>query len=305
MSRQFNRRGPVQTQQRKPFCKVCCDAGKCEEEYTSHNVRDRDGNTTCITLLNQECRFCFRAGHTVKFCPVLKEREKEKEKYAKECARVERVREAEMLLKKKPVPVAKSGGGAFAALADDSDSDEGSPRAQKEGVEKMMAPAGIKYDEMTPSAQAFWGRLATHPDATAYEKGQAYFEKVDMGLTMEFPGAARFLRANGTSIGAVMLNTKQEKPKPKTQEEEFPALSSNVTLRPHQKSFAYGETSFAAKLFAAVTAPKPQAVKPTAVVAQRDAWSDDEDTPAPLPVQSKSFKRILNWADCESDSDDE
>jgi hypothetical protein len=145
--------------------------------------------------------------------------------------------------------------------------------------------------------------LATYPDASAYEKGQAYFEKVDMGLTMEFPGAARFLRANGTSIGAVMLNTNQEKPK--TQEEEFPALSSNVTLRPHQKSFAYGETSFAAKLFAAVTAPKPQAVKPTAVVAQRDAWSDDEDTPVPLPVQSKPFKRILNWADCESDSDDE
>jgi len=205
-------------------------------------------------------------------------------------------------VKKKPVPVAKSGGGgAFAALADDSDSDEGSPRAQKESV---LALTGVKYDETTPSAQAFWGRLATHPDASAYEKGQAYFERVDIGLTMEFPGAARFLRANGTSIGAVMLNTKQEKPK--TQEEEFPALSSNVTLRPHQKSFAAEGASFAATL----QKPKPQVqtkqVKVVVPVAQRDAWSDDEDAPAPVPVQSKPvFKRILNWADCDSDSDDE
>jgi protein nanos 1 len=325
MSRnQSNRRGP-NSSEKKPFCKVCCDAGKSEKQYTSHFVKDRDGKVTCPTLLGQECRYCFRAGHTVKFCPVLKEREQEKEKYAKKCARADRERvvlemvqaETRSLLKEK-APLC---GGAFAALAadSDSDSDEGSPRLEqrkeKNLVEKMMSPAGIKYDEMTPSAQAFWGRLATQKDASAYEKGQAYFEKVDMGLTMEFPGAARFLRANGTSIGAVMLNTKYAKPK--TQEEEFPALSSNVTLRPHQKSFAYGETSFAAKLFAAVTAPKPvmQPKKAAVVVpvVQRDAWSDDEDSvaevakivsvmaaaPAPAPL-----KRILNWADAES-SDDE
>ena len=313
MSRnQSSRRGPnSQKVEKKPFCKVCCDAGKSEKDYTSHFVKDRDGKVTCPTLLGQECRYCFQPGHTVKFCEVLKKREQEKEKYAKECARADKAKLLQDTLmrvtqaletKVAEEKAAPRCGGSFAALADDSDSDEDSPRAQKEGVlaqQKMM----------TPSLQQFGRCLATYPDASAYEKGQAYFEKVDMGLTMEFPGAARFLRANGTSIGAVMLNTNQEKPKPKpkpkTQEEEFPALSSNVTLRPHQKSFAYGETSFAAKLFAAVTAPKPQAVKPTAVVAQRDAWSDDEDTPAPLPVQSKPFKRILNWADCESDSDDE
>ena len=314
MSRnQSNRRGPNNEKvKRKTFCKVCCDAGKSEKDYTSHFVKDRDGKVTCPTLLSQECRYCFQPGHTVKFCEVLKKREQEKEKYAKECARVERVREAEMLLKKKPVPVAKSGGGgAFAALADDSDSDEGSPRAQKEIVEKMMAlPAlqGVKYDEMTPSAQAFWGRLATQTDASAYEKGQAYFEKVDMGLTMEYPGFAKFCRANGTSVGAVMLNTKQEKPKPKTQEEEFPALSSNVTLRPHQKSFAAEGSSFAAKLLAPKPEPKvvPAFVQVSQLEArQRDAWSDDEDAPAVVKPVVKPFKKIVNWADCDSDSDDE
>jgi len=317
MSRQFNRRGS-NASEKKTFCKVCCDAGKSEKEYTSHFVKDRDGKVTCPTLLGQECRYCFQAGHTVKFCPVLKEREQEKEKYAKKCARADKERvvlemvkaEARSLLKEK-APLC---GGAFAALAADSDSDEGSPRLEQQKeknlVEKMMSPVGIKYDEMTPSAQAFWGRLATQKDASAYEKGQAYFERVDIGLTMEFPGAARFLRANGTSIGAVMLNTKQEKPK--TQEEEFPALSganvSNVTLRPHQQHFAAEGASFAATLQkpkpqpkAAVQQKQLQVVVP---VVQRDAWSDDEDTPAPLPVQSNPFKRILNWADAES-SDDE
>jgi hypothetical protein len=262
---------------KKPFCKVCCDAGKSEKEYTSHFVKDRGGEVTCPTLLSQECRYCFQPGHTVKFCAVLKKREQEKEQYAKACAREERVKIAEEKKKPAPAPVANSRGGAFAALADDSDSDEGSPRAQKE--------------------------------AEAYKKGQAYFEHVDLALTMEFPGAARFCRANGLSIGAVMLNT--EKPKPKTQEEEFPELSSNVTLRPHQKSFADEGSSFAAKL----AAPKPKAavqLKQVAVVSKRDAWSDDEDsTPAvaaaaaaPFPFKSFTFKKITNWADCES-SDDE
>ena len=227
----------------------------------------------CPTLLSQECRYCFQPGHTVKFCTVLKMREQEKEKYAKECARTERVKIAKEK-KPAPAPVANSRGGAFAALADDSDSDEGSPRAQKA--------------------------------SEAYKKGQAYFEHVDLALTMEFPGAARFCRANGLSIGAVMLNT--EKPKPKTHEEEFPSLSANVTLRPHQKSFADEGTSFAATL--QKPKPQPKAVMQAAVVVKRDAWSDDKDsTPAaasvaPVPFKSFTFKKITNWADCES-SDDE
>jgi len=57
------------------FCKVCQDAGKSESEYTSHNVReskDPKSKTLCPTLLSQECRHCFRKGHTVKYCSILK-----------------------------------------------------------------------------------------------------------------------------------------------------------------------------------------------------------------------------------------
>jgi len=63
------------SQQSKPvyktFCKVCQDAGKTDKEYTSHNVRDRSGKTTCPTLLALECRNCYKKGHTVKYCKLL------------------------------------------------------------------------------------------------------------------------------------------------------------------------------------------------------------------------------------------
>jgi hypothetical protein len=62
----------------KKFCKVCQDAGKLESEYTSHNVReskDPKSKTLCPTLLAQECRHCFRKGHTVKYCSILKKQQ--------------------------------------------------------------------------------------------------------------------------------------------------------------------------------------------------------------------------------------
>jgi len=64
---------------KKPYCKVCHDAGKPESEYTNHWVKDLNGKTTCPTLLNTECRYCFKRGHTTKFCSVLAKNNKEKE----------------------------------------------------------------------------------------------------------------------------------------------------------------------------------------------------------------------------------
>ena len=70
---------------KKPYCKVCHDAGKQESEYTSHYVRtlpDRNGNTvvTCPTLLSIECRFCFQKGHTIKFCQILLSKKKNEDR---------------------------------------------------------------------------------------------------------------------------------------------------------------------------------------------------------------------------------
>lgn len=79
-SKLFNTSEPAPAKQQqsskpafKTFCKVCQDAGKLEQEFTNHNVRDRTGKTVCPTLLAQECRNCFKRGHTVKYCSLLKE----------------------------------------------------------------------------------------------------------------------------------------------------------------------------------------------------------------------------------------
>ena len=65
---------------KKPCCKVCLDAGKTEKEYSSHYVKDLNGNVLCPTLLSQECRFCHRKGHTTSHCSTLKKQKESEEK---------------------------------------------------------------------------------------------------------------------------------------------------------------------------------------------------------------------------------
>jgi len=78
----------IKNNEKKPYCKVCHDAGKSESVYTSHWVKslpDKNGkcNIICPTLLDTECRYCYKFGHTTKFCPVLEKHNREKEKSAR------------------------------------------------------------------------------------------------------------------------------------------------------------------------------------------------------------------------------
>ena len=64
----------------KAFCKVCYDAGKSEEIYTSHFVKDapgKEGKVVCPYLLSLSCGYCKkeRAGHTTRHCPELNKKE--------------------------------------------------------------------------------------------------------------------------------------------------------------------------------------------------------------------------------------
>ena len=54
-----------------PNCKVCRDAGKSQQECSSHWVRDKVGRVTCPTLLSQKCRNCGKSGHTIKYCKAV------------------------------------------------------------------------------------------------------------------------------------------------------------------------------------------------------------------------------------------
>ena len=61
------------------FCKVCFEAGKEESVYKSHFVRSsRDAKSKVVrpTLLSTKCNYCKEAGHTIKYCLVLKKKEK-------------------------------------------------------------------------------------------------------------------------------------------------------------------------------------------------------------------------------------
>jgi hypothetical protein len=62
------------------YCKVCQDAGKSESEFYSHftrESRDPTSKVTCPLLLALECRYCFKSGHTVKYCPSIKAKDKQ------------------------------------------------------------------------------------------------------------------------------------------------------------------------------------------------------------------------------------
>lgn len=53
------------------LCKFCKDSGKNESIYTSHNVKDKNGNTCCPILITTLCNNCRGFGHTVKFCKAI------------------------------------------------------------------------------------------------------------------------------------------------------------------------------------------------------------------------------------------
>lgn len=257
-----NRKVAPHSAPQRMHCKVCQDAGKSVEIYTSHRVKDRDGKTTCTTLLSQECRYCYETGHTVKFCPILTEREQEKQRENKlQAALDSRMKRAEVEEKRRAdaasAPAPKKAG-RFAALESDSEDEKPQPKVNSK-------------PKVQPKAQ------------------------------------------------------------PK---EEFPALSANVTLRPHQRHFAKEDSkvSFASALKApppVVAEPIPYlktTIKSTAKVTpasaasaaaadalepEYDSWDEYEAdaAKAPAPVQfNVNYKYDSNgkvsWA-AMCDSDDE
>jgi len=109
-SKQSNQNGV-----KKPFCKVCFDAKKPKEIYESHWVKDREGNVTCITLNEQECRYCYKSGHTVKFCEALARANKDKERVAKNEEQQARKEKEQKQQKKSSIVTTQQKFGAFAA----------------------------------------------------------------------------------------------------------------------------------------------------------------------------------------------
>jgi hypothetical protein len=104
----------------KSFCKVCHDAGKSENEYTSHGLKNERGIVICPILLEQCCRYCDKKGHTVKYCPTLSKNTKEdkkqenKKEYFKRDTNVKAIKDKNI----------KKNKNFFMALCDDSSDEE-------------------------------------------------------------------------------------------------------------------------------------------------------------------------------------
>jgi hypothetical protein len=147
----------------KPYCKVCHDAGKDESEFRSHSVRSKPdyyGKTVviCPTLLATECTYCYKHGHTVKFCLVITANKKQLNKAQNNHLR----QEAEKKDKKKKVSKPKSG---FAVLADSSDSEKEvkkevkkvakiAPKIVAKSDAKLAVQSVIKMDEFPALSSA-------------------------------------------------------------------------------------------------------------------------------------------------------
>lgn len=104
------------------YCKVCQDAGKSESEYRSHFTReskDPNSKVLCPTLLALECRYCFKNGHTVKYCKILKDNEKNKKRWEKEAQNNKNIIEKEKYNNEKKIVTNK-----FAYLEDEDSENE-------------------------------------------------------------------------------------------------------------------------------------------------------------------------------------
>jgi len=116
---------------KKPFCKVCQDAGKTESEYTSHFVKSDKGIVICPTLLEVVCRYCSKQGHTIKFCPTIEQNKKEDKKHAFKAQKEEKEKEQYVTKKSN-----KKTSNLYASLCDDTSSDEESNKKTNKKTNK-------------------------------------------------------------------------------------------------------------------------------------------------------------------------
>ena len=99
MSR-FTVRSTSRRSSRTPFCGICKKAGKTQQEFTSHFVKNApNGEVVCPTLLSTECRYCHDFGHTKAHCPKLLEKASRQAFHGKQQRANDKKRKAENRLR--------------------------------------------------------------------------------------------------------------------------------------------------------------------------------------------------------------
>ena len=239
---------------KKPFCKVCQDAGKPESEYTSHFVRtlpDINGKSivTCPVLNATECRYCCQLGHTTKFCPVLEKNEKKNKK--DNYAAVQYQKSEQKMSSISAPTVENKYRGAFAAL----DCENETP-AKKEIpiIEKNVSfPALVTKQQVAPSA-CVWATIAAKP-ALPQVKPEVKQEVKPVGK----PELKPYLKPN----------LKQE-----VKQEVSDFLKQQVKKASVAKSWAdESDSEDEDDDYDAIDAPPPSLVT---TADENDAWADDD-----------------------------
>jgi hypothetical protein len=145
---------PVTKNGKKPICTFCLNLGKTESEYSHYTyaLPDSNGKTKalCPELLSTECKYCFKLGHTVKYCPELKHQEKGR-------AKADRKAKAAEVEKTKPKVQEKKSGSVFAGLID-SDSEDEQPV-----LSGPAEVAAVKSSEMKTNWAAIVAKPAEAP----------------------------------------------------------------------------------------------------------------------------------------------
>jgi hypothetical protein len=111
---------------RVPCCKVCKDAGEPENVYSSHYVKDREGNVACPKLKAIVCLNCGKRGHTSGYCKTPVEKPATKA-------------EAKKLVE--PLVATTSANSRFACLFDDDSDDEKVAVARKPTTKPVISSA--------------------------------------------------------------------------------------------------------------------------------------------------------------------
>lgn len=207
---------------RKPYCKVCHDAGKTEAEYTSHYVRETpepSSRVVCPTLLCAECNYCYEIGHTPSCCPALKEKKRLDERSVKERERVSRTREhAEKKQQQQTTTSAPKSGrfGGFAALLDSSsDDDEELLKAKsskakkatpKEEFPSLVQSKPEKELASKQSTQSWAARVALESAPKPQPNGMVTLGDFFTGEPLQIRESV-FTKALGLNVGANIHNS--------------------------------------------------------------------------------------------------
>lgn len=195
MSRQFNNKkfntnANNNVNSRKPFCKVCADAGKTDTAHFPRKTADPNSEVVCPTLLSLECRYCFKNGHTVKYCTVLKERNARDDEARREHERYERHLERQMeqeRLARLPPITQKKATGKFAAFIEEDEEEERKEHQEEEMRLKIEEAAaalvakreaefptfGLKTAPTSAPAATNWAAMAQNAAALPLPKPKA------------------------------------------------------------------------------------------------------------------------------------